>query len=97
LKFLEKVQLALESICGIAETISLERKKFLVPGVDWEEAMAKMEKRRKDKTHGTNEDTEGEKERLQRRLKAKAKAGTHCATRVIVDSSPHCAIRVISS
>jgi hypothetical protein len=37
MSFIAKVQLALESICGIADSIAIERKKQLMPEVDWEQ------------------------------------------------------------
>jgi hypothetical protein len=37
----------LESICGIAESISLERKQMLVPAVEWDIAVDKLEKRKR--------------------------------------------------
>jgi hypothetical protein len=46
MRFIEKVQLALESICGVADLIPPERKKLLVPEVDWESAAATQEKRK---------------------------------------------------
>jgi hypothetical protein len=76
------VQLALESICGIAETISLERKKLLVPEVNWEEALEKIEKRKKAKrgggkhAGGANDEAEQQKrveEAQQKRMQNRSK------------------------
>jgi hypothetical protein len=74
MSFLEKVQLALESICGVATSISLERKKLLVPDVDWEEALLKLEKKAKQKKGGggsgpgSTQDKDGRREDAAKRL-----------------------------
>jgi hypothetical protein len=52
MSFIEKVELALESICGVADSISIERKKELVPETDWEAKEEKTQKLAKRKTKG---------------------------------------------
>jgi hypothetical protein len=74
MQFIDKVQLALESICGIAESISLEQKQILVPDTDWamiENSQQKTPGKKTSRKSGWGEEDEESGVNLETRSKVK--------------------------